>query len=241
MPQNVPDFRFSEDAIKVRQFLYEFWCERGFPPSLRDAAEATGFDRRRLMQTYRELELGIMIVIDQEAENVNLLKCMPFSAYPTQARLSFSGRFHSYLGCAMEAVAASRMPPFAGKACEIDAYCACCLKPARLIMTDGAIVSAQPQSLLVHVSLSPWYWNTTNVMRMCDSMNFALDRAHAERFEHQTGRRGALFTLDQALAFVSRGVSTRMWDPHRPPDFIRPAGMFDGLKSLGVDLSVWER
>jgi hypothetical protein len=241
MPQNVPDFSFSEDAIKVRQFLYEFWCERGYPPNLRDAAEATGFDRRRLMQTYRELDLGIMIVIDQEAENVNLLKCMPFSAYPTQARLSFGGKFHSYLGCAMEAVAASKMPPFAGKQCEIEAYCACCLKPGRLIMTDGKIVSAQPQSLLVHVSLSPWYWNTTNVMRMCDSMNFALDRSHSDRFEHQTGRCGALFTLDQALAFVSRGVSTRMWDPHRPPDYIRPATMFEGLKSLGVDLSVWER
>lgn len=240
MAQNIPDFRFGDDAIKVRQFIYQFWCERGFPPNLRDAAESTGFDRRRLMQAFRELDLGIMIVIDQEAENVNILKCMPFSAYPTQARLLLGGKFHSYLGCAMEAMAASRMPPFAGKACEIEAYCACCLAPARLVMTDGAIVSAQPQSLLVHVSLSPWYWNTTNVMRMCDSMNFVLDRSHAERFERQSGRRGAIFTLDQSLKFVSRGVATRMWDPHRPPDFIRPAQMFDGLKSLGVDLSVWE-
>ena len=38
MPQNVPDFRFSEDAIKVRQFLYEYWCANGNPPNLRDSA-----------------------------------------------------------------------------------------------------------------------------------------------------------------------------------------------------------
>jgi Alkylmercury lyase len=241
MAQNVPDFRFSEDALKVRQFIYEFWCARGYPPNLRDAAEATGFSRRRLMQTYRELDLGIMIVIDQEAENVNILKCMPFSAYPSQARLIIDGRFNGYLGCAMEAMAASKMPPFAGKACQIEAYCACCLAPVRLVMTDGALSSADPQSALVHVSLSPWYWNTTDVMRMCDSMNFTIDRSHAERYERQTGRRGAIFTLQQAIAFVSRGVATRMWDPHRAPDFIRPEELFDGLKALGVDTSVWER
>lgn len=56
MAQNIPDFRFSEDAIAVRQFLYEFWCARGYAPNLRDAAEATGFTRRRLMQAYRELD-----------------------------------------------------------------------------------------------------------------------------------------------------------------------------------------
>jgi hypothetical protein len=133
------------------------------------------------------------------------------------------------------------MPPFAGKTCHIEAYCACCLGPVRLVMTDGALVSAEPQSALVHVSLSPWYWNANNVIQMCDSMNFVIDRSHAERYERQTGRRGAIFTLAQANAFVSRGVATRMWDPHRPPDFIRPAEIFDGLKALGVDTSVWER
>jgi hypothetical protein len=78
-------------------------------------------------------------------------------------------------------------------------------------------------------------------MRMCDSMNYVIDRSHAERYEHQTGRRGTIFTLQQAIAFVSRGVATRMWDPHRQPDFIRPDQMFDVLKALGVDTSVWER
>lgn len=69
MPQNVPDFHFSENAVKVRQFLYEYWCANGHPPNLRDSADATGLTRRQLMQAYRELDLGIMINIDQETEN----------------------------------------------------------------------------------------------------------------------------------------------------------------------------
>lgn len=179
MPQNVPDFRFSEDAIKVRQFLYEYWCANGYPPNLRDSAAATGLPRRRLMQAYRELDLGIMITIDQETENVNILKCMPFSAYPSQAKLYIEGRFNGYLGCAMESVAASGMPPFKSKACHIETCCSCCLAPVKLVMTDSALVSAHPETALIHVSLSPWYWNATNVVQMCDRMNYVIDRSHA--------------------------------------------------------------
>jgi Alkylmercury lyase len=241
MPQNVPDFHFSEDAAKLRQFLYEFWCTNGYAPNLRDAHEATGLSRRQLMQAYRELDLGLMVNIDQETENVNLLKCMPFSAYPSQAKLFVDNTFHGYLGCAMEAVAASRMPPFQGKACQIRAFCSCCLGAVELVMTEGTLVSIKPKTTFIHVSLSPWYWNATNVAQMCDSMNFMIDPSHAERYERQSGRRGARFTLQQAIAFVSRGTSTRMWDPHRAPDIIRPEQVFDGLKALGVDTSVWER
>ena len=128
------------------------------------------------MQAYRELDLGIMVTIDQETENVNILKCMPFSAYPSQAKLYIEGRFNGYLGCAMESVAASAMPPFKGKACHIETYCSCCLAPVKLVMTDSALVSAQPETALIHVSLSPWYWNATNVVQMCDSMNYVIDR-----------------------------------------------------------------
>jgi hypothetical protein len=241
MAQNVPNFSFSENAIKVRQFLYEFWCANGNAPNLRDTHEATGLSRREIMQAYRELDLGVMIVIDQETENVNLLKCMPFSAFPSQVRLFLHGKFHSYLGCAMEGMAASKMPPFAGIECRLETYCSCCLAPVSVVMKDGALVAANPASTLIHVSLSPWNWNTTNVMKMCDSMNYVIDRSHAERYERQTGRRGAIFTLAQGLNFVARGTASRMWDPHRAPDFIRPEDILDGLKMLGVDTSVWER
>src|SRR5260370_29482437 len=105
MAQNVPNFSFSDNAIRVRQFIYEFWCANGNAPNLRDTHEATGFSRREIMQAYRELDLGLMIVVDQETENVNLLKCMPFSAFPSQVRLFIHAKFPSYLGCPMEQMA----------------------------------------------------------------------------------------------------------------------------------------
>jgi hypothetical protein len=138
-------------------------------------------------------------------------------------------------------MAASKMPPFAGIECRLETYCSCCLAPVSVVMKDGALVAANPASALIHVSLSPWNWNTTNVMKMCDSMNYVIDRSHAERYERQIGRRGAIFTLAQGLNFVARGTASRMWDPHRAPDFIRPEDILDGLKMLGVDTSVWER
>src|SRR5262249_28302495 len=49
-PQNLPEFRFSEDALKLRQFVYEHWCTHGHGPNLRAAHEATGLSRERLIE-----------------------------------------------------------------------------------------------------------------------------------------------------------------------------------------------
>ena len=42
MPQNIPEFRFSEEALKLRQFVYEHWCTHGHGPNLRAAHEIIG-------------------------------------------------------------------------------------------------------------------------------------------------------------------------------------------------------
>jgi len=84
MPQNVPGFQFSDDAKKVRQFIYEHWCREGRGPNLREAHEATGLARERLVEVYRELDLGLIVTIQQDTQNVAILKCQPFSSYPSQ-------------------------------------------------------------------------------------------------------------------------------------------------------------
>ena len=53
MAQDVPPFEWSEDALKVRQFVYEHWCEHGVGPNLRDVHEATGLSRRQVVQAYK--------------------------------------------------------------------------------------------------------------------------------------------------------------------------------------------
>ncbi len=94
MPQNVPAFRFSDDALRVRQFIYDHWCRDGRAPNLREVHEATGFGRGRLIEVYRELDLGLVITVHQETQNVNILKCQPFSSYPSQVAVRIDGRFH---------------------------------------------------------------------------------------------------------------------------------------------------
>ncbi|GBD26604.1 hypothetical protein HRbin30_01936 [bacterium HR30] len=239
MPQNVPEFHFSESALKVRQFLYEFWCAHGRGPNLRAVREATGLTREEIIDAYKELELGIMCVVDLTTQNVNLLKVPPFSSYPTAAEVHVGGRFLAYAGCAMESLAVSMMPPLQDQEVRIEGYCACCLGAVRVVSQNGRILAHEPDTLGIHVSLSPREWNNTNIVHMCDAMNFVCGREHAERYERKICRRGVLFSLDQALRFVTPTGRSRMWQYDRPPDYLRPQRVLDFIRSLGVDVTGW--
>jgi hypothetical protein len=240
MPQRVPAFQFSDEAKRVRQFVYEHWCAHGRGPNLRDAHEATGLDRARLIEAYRELDLGLVLTIQQDTQNASILKCQPFSSYPSQVAVHLDGRFHCWAGCAMESVAISRMPPFAGKALVLRSYCACCLAALVLTVRDGAVLDATPPAPLIHVGTSPREWNATDIVCMCDSMNFVVDATHAAAYERQVARRGVLFTLEQARRFVAGTGDARMHDYDWAPVSLVPARVIAGIKALGVDVSNWE-
>ncbi|GIW44813.1 MAG: hypothetical protein KatS3mg077_2095 [Candidatus Binatia bacterium] len=239
MPQNVPEFRFSDAALKVRQFVYEYWCDHGRAPNLRAVHEATGLGRAEIVEAYKELDLGMMCVVDLSTQNVNLLKAPPFSSYPTQAEIHVDGRFLSYAGCAMESLAVSMMPPLRDKEVRIEGYCACCLAAVRLTARNGEVLHAEPEALAIHVSLSPREWNLTNMVHMCDAMNFVADPEHAQRYERGICRRGVVFTLHQALRFVTPTGQARMWQYDRPPDYLRPNRVLEFIRSLGVDVRGW--
>ena len=239
MPQNVPEFQFSADALKLRQFVYEHWCTHGHGPNLRAAHEGTQLSREQILEAYKQLDLGIMCIVDQDTQNFNLLKAPPFSSYPSQAQIYLDGVFHCYAGCAMESLAMCMMPPFAGKELRIESYCACCLEPVRVITKDGATLSYTPASVLVHVSLSPRDWNKTNIVSMCDGMNFVRDAEHAAAYERKIVRRGVVFTMDQARKFITGTGKARMWQYDRIPDYLRPQRVIDGIRALGVDVSGW--
>ncbi|HWP65056.1 MAG TPA: organomercurial lyase [Candidatus Limnocylindria bacterium] len=239
MPQNVPPFRFSDDALRVRQFVYAHWCAHGRGPNLREVHEATGLGRIRLLEVYRELDLGLVLTIEPTTQQGALLKCQPFSSYPSQVAVHLDGRFHCWAGCAMESIAISLMPPFAGKAMRLESYCACCLAPVRLVVQDGAIVSREPASILIHVSHSPRDWNVTNIVCMCDGMNFVYDADHALAYERQISRRGVVLTIEQAQRFVAGTGQNRMHRYDWEPVPLIPERVIAGLKALGVDVSPW--
>jgi hypothetical protein len=239
MPQNVPAFRFSDDAMRVRQFVYEHWCAHGRGPNLREAKAATGLSRARLIEVYRELDLGLVLTVQQDTQNASILKCQPFSSYPSQVAVHLDGRFHCWAGCAMESIAISRMPPFAGRELVLESYCACCLAPITLRMQDGAVVATSPAAPLIHVSTTPREWNGVDIVCMCDSMNFVLDASHAEAYERQIARRGVLFTLEQARRFVAGTSENRMHRYDWEPVSMVPSRVIAGVKALGVDVSNW--
>src|SRR5262249_8057744 len=157
----------------------------------------------------------------------------------SQVEVWIDDRFHCWAGCAMESMAISRMPPFAGKTVRLESYCACCLAPVRVTVRDGAILAHEPASALIHVSSTPREWNTVNIVCMCDSMNFVLDARHAETHERQTCRRGVLFTLEQARRFVANTGDNRMWDRSWAPVQFVPDRVIAGIKALGVDVGNW--
>lgn len=240
MPQNVPAFKFTDNALKLRQFVYEHWCEHGRGPTLLQVKQATGLARRQAQQAYKELQLGTIVVVDQDSSNASLIKCQPFSSFPSQVEAHIDGAFHSFAGCAMESVAFSKMPPFAGEEVRFESFCACCLEPITLVNKDMQYVSVEPEGVHIHVGLSPYEWNNVDIQRMCDSMNFVLDAEHAARWEEQSARRGVLFTLDQATEFVRSTAENRMYDYHWGVVPVMPEIIIDYAKALGVDVSVWE-
>jgi hypothetical protein len=239
MPQRVPEFQFSDEAKKLRRFLYEYWCVHGHGPNLRAAHEGTGLAREQIIDAYRQLDLGLICTVDHDTQNCNLLKVQPFSSYPSQVEVHVDGKFHCFAGCALESIAISRMPPFAGREVRLESYCACCLTPVRISTKDGEILAAEPSSVLVHISTSPRDWNKTNIVLMCDGMNYVLDADHALAYEKQVARRGIVFTLAQAQRFVSDTAKNRMWNYDWPPVPLIPERVLNGIRALGVDLSNW--
>lgn len=237
MPQNVAPFKFSEDAKALRRFVYQFWCDNGRGPNLRAAHEGTGLDRRQVIQAYKELQLGIICVVDQDSQNSNLLKFQPFSSYPSQVEVWRNGAFHSYAGCALESIAISKMPPFAGEVIELRSYCACCLAPITLSATDGVVTPAD--GALVHISKSPWDWNNNDIIHQCDAMNFVLDASHADRYERIISRRGVQLTIEQTQWFVKETGDNRMWNDDWDPATLNPPAVIKGMKQLGADVSAW--
>ncbi|MEE9286109.1 MAG: organomercurial lyase [Dehalococcoidia bacterium] len=237
--KQVPPFEWSQEALKLRQFVYEFWCERAYGPNMLDMSRSVGLTRRQILDALYELQMGGLCVLDLNSPNLNLLRFLPFSSYPTGVKVFIGDRFLGFVGCAMESVAFSKMPPYAGKEVRIESYCPCCLTPVTVTSKDGKMRAWEPESLLIHVGLTPWEWNKLDHNPMCDSMNYVLNADHAGQYEQMVSRRGVAFTMKQAEGLVKGVADNRMIDynwPFTPGD---PARIIEGIKALGVDVSPW--
>ena len=190
MQQGVPEFAYSEDTLRLRQFLYERWCADGRGPNLREVHEGLGLPREAIVAAYKQLQMGNMVVLDPTSQNFNVWKMLPFSSFPSQVRVYLDGRFHSYAGCAMESVAIARMPPFHGQGGDAGVVLLVLPRAGDRGHARGDVVGRHPESVLIHVSMNPYDWGIPTLMAMCDSMNYVHDADHAEAYERMIGRRG---------------------------------------------------
>jgi hypothetical protein len=206
---------------------------------LRDCHEALGFDRRTVQQAYKLLDLGLNVTVDQRTQNLHLLKAPPFSAYPTQVAMYDEKGFHSYIGCPHEALGASNAPQVRGKRLRFEMFCACCLEPIVLVLQDYEILECSHPEPLVHVSQTPWDWNSVDMIGMCDATNIVIDADHGARYERMQSARAVTMTLEQARAYIRFVVERRLWDYHWPPLSMDPAAIVARLAELGVDVAPW--
>lgn len=240
MAQNVPPYEWTDDALRLRQFMFDFWFEHRRPPSLRDAHVALGLDRRAITQAYKLLDLGLVVTVDQRTQGMSLLKAPPFSSYPTTVSMFDEQGFHSYIGCAHEAFGASNSPQVRGQVLRFESCCVCCMAPIVFHMRDYEILDCSPeQRPLLHVSESPWDWCSLDMISMCDATNYVLDAEHAARYERMQSRRGVLMTMDQAREYVRFVAETRLWDYHWAPLSMNPEPIFERLRAVGIDISNW--
>ncbi len=239
MPQGVPAFEWTEDALRVRQFTFDFWFDNRRPPSLLDAHRALGLDRQALVQAYKQLELGLVVTVDQSTQNLNLLKAPPFASFPTVYQMFVDDEFHSFLGCAHEVLGASNAPQVRDKTIRVESCCACCFAPITMVLRNFEVLACAPIEPLIHVTETPWYWLNRDMISMCDVTNFVLDTEHGERYERMQGRRGVYFTLDQAREYVRYVAETRLWDYHWAPMSLDPGGILQRMRDFGLDVSPW--
>jgi hypothetical protein len=237
--QQVPPFDFTPSAKAVRAFLYRYFCEYGSAPDLRRIHGATQLPRRVILDALDELELGLMVVCDEAAETRPILRVPPFSSYRTGYDIIVDGRPLGFAGCAMESTAISRLPAMAGRRVTIEASCGCCLAPITLTMTDAEVLDVTPQTTVLHISSHPRTWANPGLTGMCDTMRFVVDASHAEEVERLLGARGVTLTIEQACGFTGPTAAIRMHDLSAPPDRIVVPLIFDKLRDLGVDISVW--
>ena len=125
----------------------------------------------------------------------------------------------------------SNMPPFQGKDCRLESWCACCLEPVHIVDNTFELKEQSHPDLRLHLSVSPWDWNNHDMRIMCDSMNYVIDPDHAERYERQLSRRGVSVPLDKAKQFVKRTGDLRMHDYHWPAGAMDPRGVIDLFRS----------
>ena len=109
----------------------------------------------------------------------------------------------------------------------------------RIVLRDYEILERSHPEPLIHVTQSPWDWNSVDMIGMCDATNIVIDHDHGARYERMQSARGVTMTLEQARGYIRFVAETRLWDYHWPPLSMDPQFILERLAQFGIDVSPW--
>ena len=239
MAQNVPPIEWTDNALVLREFVFRYWCATGHAPNYRNVHEATGLvtsrdhpgvqraatrHRRRCRPGHAELQPG-------EGAAVLVVPIASRALHRRQVPQLYRLCERSSGGVEHAAVPRQGLP-------------------ARVVLR---VLPRADHHHLEHVRGAQRPTGGRAVARHHQSVGLEQHRYGAHvRFDELRHRRRPCRALrahdgdprcprdlDQAKEFVRGTGEQRMHDYHWPPGRMDPAGIIDGLRQLGVDVSPW--
>ena len=213
------------------------------PDPARGARRPPTSTAARSWQAYKELQLGIVVVGPRGHAELQPAEGAAVLVVPdSQVRAYIDDEFHSFVGCASEAVASPHMPPFKDKAVRLESHCAAPpgARDARVEELRAAVRRPRRRDP-AHLAVARTTGTTSTCVRMCDSMSYVIDPSNTRSATSARPRRaGVLVNLDQAKMFVQGVANERMWNYHWKPGALNPKAVIKGFKMMGVDTSPWD-
>ena len=140
---------------RLYHILLSAFVREGHAPHYTELAHRLGLPLEETRRALHRLAgLGLPIWLHPGTDL--LAACAPFSNLPTQYLVSADGEGRWYGQCGLEVLAISWL--FPGREVRVEAACLDCGEPIAVRMRDGALLEADPPTVVGHVNLPLRQW-----------------------------------------------------------------------------------
>ncbi len=146
----------SDQLDRTFHFIMQHFVGTGRAPHFTDIArefDVSPADGQRLLHDVMALGLPNWLFPDTDL----IVSFAPFNNLPTHYRVSVDGEQNWFAQCGLESTAISWL--FPGQSVQVDAPCLATGEPLRLVMRDGEVEGATPESMCIYVELPFACWS----------------------------------------------------------------------------------
>jgi hypothetical protein len=228
-------FEFTEDAKRVRKYLYDYFVKHGGSPELAAISEDLELSQGQTWDGLHELERANFVIFVPGTEDI--LKVPPFSAVPNRFRVTAEDGRRWYAGCAGESTTLNAFLP--GVRVTVNSRCPTCWGPITFQIRDREVLSLESEDAVIHIGTHPDRFRA-NWIVTCDSINFFCSPNHVAEWEEAVPeRKGAYFPIQNAMKWTDKVARLRL-DYDRPSNQHVPGAWRASYPALGADVSAWE-